>query len=138
MPSFIALFGKDRRKDQRSGEDRRGELRTLLGENRREEDRVRTVIGEDRRGEDRRGQDRMEDNPCCQSMIQTFLIVFNFIAFVRWRLPPSLSPTLPPSSPVGECLAFLSMPWWGRDLPGRESDLLTCPQFYRIGLGTIL
>ena len=133
MPSFIALFGKDRRKDQRSGEDRRGELRTLLGENRREEDRVRTVLGEDRRGED-----RMEDNPCCQSMIQTFLIVFNLIAFVRWRLPSSLSPTLLPSSPVGECLAFLSMPWWGRDLPGRYSEMLTCPQFYRIGSGTIL
>ena len=26
---------------------------------------------------------RMNDNPCCQSMIQTFLIIFNCIAFVR-------------------------------------------------------
>ena len=25
---------------------------------------------------------RMNDNPCCQSMIQTFLIIFNCVAFV--------------------------------------------------------
>ena len=30
----------------------------------------------------KKGQ-RMNDNPCCQSMIQTFLIIFNCIAFVR-------------------------------------------------------
>ena len=28
-------------------------------------------------------QEKMNDNPCCQSMIQTFLVIFNCIAFVR-------------------------------------------------------
>ena len=29
---------------------------------------------------------RMNDNPCCQSMIQTFLIIFNCVAFVSYAI----------------------------------------------------